>query len=48
MLEMRIWPILYIISDLNGVYIFVEVSFSYFNYLASVAAGRPESPRGHM
>ena len=29
-------------------YIFVEVSFLYFNYLVSVIADGPESPRGHM
>ena len=32
----------------NGVYIYVEVSFSYFKYLASVTAGGPRSPRAHM
>ena len=26
----------------------VEVSFLYFNYLVSVTAGGPRSPRGHM
>ena len=29
-------------------YILVEVSIPYFNYLVSVTAGGPRSPRGHM
>ena len=29
-------------------YVWVEVSFLYFNYLVSVTAGGPESPRGHI
>ena len=32
----------------NGVYILVEVSILNFNYLVSVTAGGPVSPRGHM
>ena len=31
-----------------GFYILVEVSFLNFNYLVSVTAGGPASPRGHM
>ena len=33
---------------LNGVYILVDFSILYFNYLVSVTAGGPVSPRGHM
>ena len=32
----------------NGVYILVEVFFLNLNYLVSVTAGGPVSPRGHM
>ena len=32
----------------NGVYILVEVSILNFNYLVSVTAVGPVSPRGHM
>ena len=32
----------------NGVYNLVEVSVLNFNYLVSVTAGGPVSPRGHM
>ena len=46
--EMRIWFILLIKNRFkNGVHILVEVSL-YFDYLVSVTAGDPESPRGHM
>ena len=32
----------------NGANILAEVSFLNFNYLVSVTAGGPVSPRGHM
>ena len=38
--EMRIWSILLIISELKWCI--------HFNYLVSVTAGGPVSPRGHM
>ena len=42
------WTLLLILTLLPNLYILVEVSFLYFNYLVSVTAGGPESPRGHM
>ena len=46
--EMRIWSILLIISDLKWCIHLSRSLFLYFNYLVSVTAGGPESPRGHM
>ena len=39
-------PYCYLNPIKNGVYILEEVS--YFNYLVSVTAGGPESPRAHV
>ena len=46
--EMRIWSILLIKSDLKWCIHLSKSLFLYFNYLVSVTAGGPESPRGHM
>ena len=46
--EMRIWSILFIKSDLKWCIHLSRSLFLYFNYLVSVTAGGPESPRGHM
>ena len=46
--EMRIWSILLIKSDLKWCIHLIRSLFLYFNYLASVTADGPESPRGHM
>ena len=46
--EMRIWSILLIKSDLKWCINLSRSLFLYFNYLASVTAGGPRSPRGHM
>ena len=46
--EMRIWSILLIKSDLKWCIHLSRSLFLYFNYLMSVTAGGPESPRGHM
>ena len=45
--ELRIWSILLIKSDLKWC-IHLSSLFLYFNYLVSVTAGGPRSPRGHM
>ena len=46
--EMRIWSILLIKSVLKWCIHLSRRLFSYLNYLVSVTAGGPESPRGHM
>ena len=46
--EMRIWSILLIKSDLKWCIHLSRSLFLYFNYLVSVTAGGPRSPRGHM
>ena len=46
--EMRIWSILLIKSDLKWCIHLSRSLFLYFNYLVSVTAGGPVSPRGHM
>ena len=46
--EMRIWSILLIQFDLKRCIRHSRSLFLYFNYLVSVTAGVPESPRGHM
>ena len=46
--EMRIWSTLLIMSDWKWCIHLSRSLFSYFNYLVSVTAGRPRSPRGHM
>ena len=46
--EMRIWSKMLIQSDLKWCTNLSRSLFSYLNYLASVTAGGPESPRGHM
>ena len=46
--EMRIWSILEIKSDLKWCIDLSRSLFLYFNYLVSVTAGGPRSPRGHM
>ena len=46
--EMRILSILLIKSDLKWCLHLSRSLFLYFNYLVSVTAGGPESPRGHM
>ena len=46
--EMRIWSILLIKSNLKWGIPLSRSLFLYFNYLVSVTAGGPESPRGHM
>ena len=46
--EMRIWSILLIISDLKWCIHLSRSLFLYFNYLVSVTAGGPKSPRGHI
>ena len=46
--EMRIWSILLIKSVLKWCIHLSRRLFLYFNYLVSVTAGGPESPRGHM
>ena len=45
---MRIWSILLNKSDLTWCIHLSRGLFLYFNYLCSVTAGGPESPRGHM
>ena len=46
--EMCIWSILLIKSDIKWCIHLSRSLFLYFNYLVSVTAGGPESPRGHM
>ena len=46
--EMRIWSILLIKSALKWCIHLSRSLFLYFNYLVSVTAGGPVSPRGHM
>ena len=46
--EMRIWSILLIKSDIKWCIYLSRSLFSYFNYLVSVTAGGPDSPRGYM
>ena len=46
--EMRIWSILLIQSDLKWCIYLSRSLFLYPNYLVSVTAGGPASPRGHM
>ena len=46
--EMRIWSILLIKSDLKWCVHLSGSLYLYFNYLVSVTAGGPRSPRGHM
>ena len=46
--EMRIWSILLFESDLKWCIHLSRSLFLYFNYLVSVTAGGPVSPRGHM
>ena len=46
--EMCIWSILLINSDLKWCVHLGRSLFLYFNYLVSVTAGGPVSPRGHM
>ena len=46
--EMRIWSILLIKSDLKWCIHLSRSLYLYFNYLVSVTAGGPRSPRGHM
>ena len=46
--KMRIWAILSIKSDLRWCIHLSRSLFLYFNYLVSVTAGGPVSPRGHM
>ena len=46
--EMRIWSILLIISDLKWCIYLSRSLFPYFNFLVSVTAGGPRSPRGHV
>ena len=46
--ETRIWSVLLIKSDLKWCIYLSRSLFLYFNYLVSVTAGGPESPRGHM
>ena len=46
--EMRIWSIMLIKSDLKWCIHLSRSLFLYFNYLVSVTAGGPVSPRGHM
>ena len=46
--EMRIWSILLIKSDLKWCIHLSRSLYLYFNYLVSVTAGGPVSPRGHM
>ena len=46
--EMRIWSILFIKSNLKWCIHLSRSLFTYFNYLVSVTAGGPVSPRGHM
>ena len=46
--EMRIWSILLIKSDLKWCIHLSRSLFKYFNYLVSVTAGGPRSPREHM
>ena len=46
--EMRIWSILLISSELKWCTHLSRSLFLYFNYLVSVTAGGPVSPRGHM
>ena len=45
---MRIWSILLIKSDLKWCIHLRRNIYLYFNYLVSVTAGGPRSPRGHM
>ena len=46
--EMRIWSILLIKSDIKWCIHLRRSLFLYFNFLVSVTAGGPESPRVHM
>ena len=46
--EMRIWSILLIKSDLKWCIHLSRSLFLYFNYLVSITACGPMSPRGHM
>ena len=46
--EMRIWFILLVKSDSKWCIHLSRSLFLYFNFLVSVTAGGPESPRGHM
>ena len=46
--EMWIWSILLIKSDLKWCIYLSRSLVLYFNYLVSVTAGGPVSPRGHM
>ena len=46
--EMRIWSIFVIKSDLKCCIHLSKSLFLYFNYLLSVTADGPVSPRGHM
>ena len=46
--EMRIWTITLIKSDLKWCIHLSRRLFINFNYLVSVTAGGPRSPRGHM
>ena len=46
--EMCIWSTLLIKSDLKWCIHLSRSLLSYFNYLVSVTAGGPRSPRGHM
>ena len=46
--EMRIWSILLIKSDLKWCIHLSRSLYLYFNYLVSVTAGGPRSPRGHI
>ena len=43
-----IWSIILIKSDKKWCIHLSRSLFLYFNYLVSVTAGGPESPRGHM
>ena len=45
---MRIWSILLIKSDLKWCIHLSRSLYLYFNYLVSVTASGPRSPRGHM
>ena len=46
--ELRLWSILLIESDLKWCIHLSRSLHLYFNYLVSVTAGGPVSPRGHM
>ena len=46
--EMRMWSILLIKSDLKWCIHLDRSLYLYFNFLVSVTAGGPMSPRGHM